>query len=269
MLGIQAEEEAALAYLMIHDEDSSKTYDDERLVKAMIKLRDAEMIDAESDMSLEIACVKKVLPAGIAHYESVLIARRHFVSLSETADELMDVSYVDEKRRRKDNDSPFLATHDDRIEDYRELGSAGLLVIHWADCVPWTIAMTEKGMSYVRGDFVEGGTVVNNVTTNVNPIISVSGGNNSATSSANATATNEVTLDSVIDAIHRCDLPEDIKDQAEASIDELNRASRERDNPGFFAALEKLASIAKETGVLGSMVLPLLEKLIGRLLVGA
>ncbi|MDD4380549.1 MAG: hypothetical protein PHR15_03630 [Atopobiaceae bacterium] len=154
MFEIQAEEEAALAYLMIHDEDLPTTYSDNPwLIKAMLQLRDAEMIDATTDMNHKIAIVFKVLPAGIAHYESVQTARRHFASLNETADELMDVSYVDEKRRRKEEDSPFLATHDGRVEDYRKLGSAGLLDIHWGDNVPWTITMTEKGMSYVRGDF--------------------------------------------------------------------------------------------------------------------
>ena len=155
MLEITDAAEAALAYLMVNRDDLPYTTEDEMYVKALLDLRDAGMVKGETDWGHQMFIAMSILPAGVEHYQRARRYRRRFVSLTETADELVCMTYAAAAFRRRKGQSANIEVVDGRITDYQELAQTGLLGIKWADNAPWTIATTEKGLSYVRGDFMD------------------------------------------------------------------------------------------------------------------
>lgn len=124
-------------------------------VKAFLDLRDGGMVKGETDWAHQMFVAISVLPAGVEHYQRAQRYRRRFASLSGTADELTCRAYARVSFRRRRGQDTVVEVIEGRVPDYQELAQTGLLKIQWADDAPWFVATTKKGLSYVRGDFMD------------------------------------------------------------------------------------------------------------------
>lgn len=263
MLEITDAAEAALAYLMVNRDDLPYTTEDEMYVKALLDLRDAGMVKGETDWGHQMFIAMSILPAGVEHYQRARRYRRRFVSLTETADELVCMTYAAAAFRRRKGQSANIEVVDGRITDYQELAQTGLLGIKWADNVPWTIATTEKGLSYVRGDFMDEESEMS-ININNSPTFN----NTNVGSVANATAKTEpISIEMAIEAIRASDADDDVKQSAEAAVVDMGEAAKEGNIEKFADALENTASIVKSTTALGTTLFPVIGELISKFFV--
>ena len=129
MLEITDAAEAALAYAMVNRDDMPFTTEDEMSVKAFLDLREANMVKGETDWGHQMFMAITVLPAGVEHYQRVVRAKRRFVSLSETANELVSRTYAEVAFRRRKGLDGAIEVNENRVSDYQELARAGLLDI--------------------------------------------------------------------------------------------------------------------------------------------
>lgn len=261
MLEITDAAEAALVYLMVNRDDLPYTTEDEMYVKAFLDLRDAGMIKGETDWGHQMFIAISVLPAGVEHYQRAQRCRRRFASLSETADELAYRTYVGAAFSRRKGQDANIEVLEGRLPDYQELARTGLLNIEWADDVPWFVATTEKGLSYVRGDFVYGESDMS-----INIMNSPTFNNTNVGSVANATAKTEpINIEMTVEAIRASSVDDDVKRSAEATVVDMGEAVKEGDVEKFADALENTASIVKSATTLGTTLLPLAGELIAKL----
>ena len=241
MLEITDAAEAALVYLMVNRDDLPYTTEDEMYVKAFLDLRDAGMIKGETDWGRQMFIAISVLPAGVEHYQRAQRCRRRFASLSETADELAYRTYVGAAFSRRKGQDANIEVLEGRLPDYQELARTGLLNIKWADDVLWFVATTEKGLSYVRGDFVYGESDMS-----INIMNSPTFNNTNVGSVANATAKTEpINIEMTVKAIRASSVDDDVKRSAEATVVDMGEAVKEGDVEKFADALGNTASIVK------------------------
>lgn len=260
MLDITDAAEAALAYAMVNRDDLPFTTEDEMRVKAFLDLREANMIKGETDWGHQMFMAISVLPAGVEHYQRVVRAKRRFVSLTETADELVSRTYADVAFRRRKGLDRTIEVIENRVSDYQELARTGLLDIRWADDAPLFITTTEKGLAYVRGDFIDEENDMS-VNINNNPTFN----NTNIGSLASATSKTEpITIELAVDAIRSSDMDDEAKKSAETAVVDMGEAAKEGDVEKFADALENTASIVKSTTTLGTTLLPLVAELIGK-----
>lgn len=258
MLEITDAAEAALAYLMVNRDDMPYTTEDEMYVRALLDLRDAGMVKGETDWGHQTFVAISVLPAGVEHYQRAQRSRRRFASLSETADELACRTYARVSFRRCKGQDAGIEIIEGRVPDYQELAQAGLLKIQWADDVPWFVATTEKGLSYVRGDFMDEESEMSVSITN-SPIFN----NTNVGSVANVTAKTEpITIEVTVEAIRASDADDDVKRSAEAAVVDMGEAAKEGNVERFADALENTASIVKSATTLGTTLFPVISELI-------
>lgn len=263
MLGITDAAEAALAYLMVNRDDLPYTTEDEMHVKALLDLRDAGMVKGETDWGRQMFIAISILPAGVEHYQRAQRYRRRFVSLTETADELVCMTYAAVAFHRRKGQNTNIEIVDGRVSDYQELARTGLFSIQWADDGPWTVATTEKGLSYVRGDFMDEESGMN-----INITNSPTFNNTNVGSVANATAKTEpISIEMAIEAIRASAADDDVKQSAEAAVVDMGEAAKEGNIEKFADALENTASIVKSTTALGSTLFPVIGELISRFFV--
>ena len=260
MLEITDASEAALAHLMVNRDDLPCITEDEVHVKALLDLRDAGMVKGETDWGHQMFIAMSILPAGIEHYQRARRFRRRFVSLTETADELVCMTYAAVVSHRRKGQDSCVEIADGRVSDYQELARTGLLSIQWADNVPWTVKTTEKGLSYVRGDFMDEENEMS-ININNNPTFN----NTNIGSVANATAKTEpINIEMAVEAIRASDADDDVKQSAEAAVIGMDEATKESNVEKFADALENIASIVKSTTTLGTTLLPLAGNLISK-----
>lgn len=260
MLEITDAAEAMLAYAMVNRNDMPFTTEDEMSVIAFLDLKEANMVKGETDWGHRTFMAIAVLPAGIEHYQRVVRAKRRFVSLSETADELVSRTYAQVAFRRRKGLGGTIEVVENRVPDYQELARTGLLEIKWADNSSWFVTTTEKGLAYVRGDFIDEETDMS-ISINNNPTFS----NANIGSLANATAKTEpITVELAVDAIRSSDADGEVKKRAEVTVVDMGEAAKEGDVVKFANALENTASIVKGTTTLGTTLLPLVAELIGK-----
>lgn len=261
MLEITDAAEAALIHLMVNRDDLPCTTEDEMYVKAFLDLRDAGMIKGETDWGHQMFIAISVLPAGVEHYQRAQRYRRRFASLSDTADELAYRTYVGAAFSRSKGQDANIEVLEDRVPDYQELAQTGLLSIKWADNVPWFVTTTEKGLSYVRGDFMDEESDMS-----INITNSPTFNNTNVGSVANATAKTEpITIEMTVEAIRASRVDDDTKRNAEAAVVDMGEAAEEGNVEKFADALENAASIVKSTTTLGTTLLPLAGELIAKL----
>lgn len=263
MFELTEADEAALAYIWIHqDELPVQANGPKNTIRPFVQLRDADMIKAEFDGSYTFAMLEVLRPLGVAHYQRVHKARRRFASLHDTADELISQLAATDTFLRRTHKPVSFEIDEQRVEDYRELANAGLIKAFWADDQPWEISPTDKGLSYVRGDFLD---EESEMEINFSPIINNSN-NGTVIGGASATATTgAVTIDNAIQAIRDSSLDDEEKQHAEATMKELGGAAEAKDVTKFAKALESVSSIVKSTASLGMALLPVAGQLIGKL----
>lgn len=260
MLDITDSAEVVLAYAMVNRDDMSFTTEDEMSVKAFLDLREAGMVKGETDWGHQMFIATSVLPAGVEHYQRVVRAKRRFVSLSETADELVSRIYAEVAFRRRKGLDGNIEVVENRVADYQELARTGLLNIQWADNAPWFIITTEKGLAYTRGDFMDEESDMS-----INITNSPTFNNTNVGSLANATAKTEpVTVELAVEAIRASEADDEVKKSAEAAVVDMGEAAKEGNVEKFADALENTASIVKSTISLGTTLLPLVGELIGK-----
>ncbi len=260
MLEITDAAEAALACVMVNRDDMPFSTEDEMSVKAFLDLREAGMVKGETDWGHQMFVAISVLPAGVEHYQRAVRAKRRFVSLSETADELVSRTYAEVEYRRRKGLDGNIAVVENRVSDYQELARTGLLNIQWADDAPWFITTTEKGLAYVRGDFMD---EESDMSTNI--YNSPTFNNTNIGSYASATAKTEpVTIELAVEAIRSSDANDEVKKSAEVAVVNMGEAAKEGNIEKFADALENTASIVKSTTSLGTTLFPLIGGLISK-----
>lgn len=260
MLEITDAAEAALAHLMVNRDDLPYTTEDEMYVKALLDLRDAGMLKGETDWGHQTFIAISILPAGVEHYQRAYRFRRRFVSLTETADELVCMTYAAVAFHRRKGQDASIEIVDGRVSDYQELARSGLLNIQWADNAPWTVATTEKGLSYVRGDFMDEESEMS-ININNSPTFN----NTNVGSVANAIAKTEpISVEMAVEAIRVSNVDDDVKQSAEAAVVDMGEAAKEGNVEKFADALENTASIVKSTTTLGATLFPVIGELISK-----
>lgn len=127
--------------------------------------------------------------------------------------------------------------------------------------VSWFVTTTEKGLSYVRGDFMDEESDMS-----INITNSPTFNNTNVGSVANATAKTEpITVEMTVEAIRASRVDDDTKRNAEAAVVDMGEAAEEGNVEKFADALENAASIVKSTTTLGTTLLPLAGELIAKL----
>lgn len=261
MNGLSNSQETALARIWREQDSLPGDFTDWNITDDLVVLRDCGMIDMESDASLTLAFVHRLLPKGREHYQEVRRERRHFVSLRDPADELIGILVTDCDRCGCDVPPKY---YDNRLSDYQALSRNGLIKVFWAEDKPYHVQITDMGRDYVEGDFpmeepvkIEYNPTINNV--NCGP---------TATSSSRATSeTNaNITLGMAIQALIDMEIEDGLKDEAETALKELDAAAKTKDTTGFAEKLEHAASIAKSASSLASVMLPFVQAAIQNLL---
>ena len=153
MYGLTLEQETALTICYMHQGDGNRNFSELGMSKAFIALQVMGMIKMTTDMSQHLVFFQGMLPAGAEHYDKARRARRRYVILEDSADELI-MKLTVQDRALKDAGKPrTVSTNMGSAEDYRDLANAGLLNTHWADDKPYIVEVTNKGISYAEGWF--------------------------------------------------------------------------------------------------------------------
>lgn len=153
MYGLTLEQETALTICYMHQGDGNRNFSELGMSKAFIALQVMGMIKMTTDMSQHLVFFQGMLPAGAEHYDKARRARRRYVILEDSADELI-MKLAVQDRALKDAGKPrTVSTNMGSAEDYRDLANAGLLNTHWADDKPYIVEVTNKGISYAEGWF--------------------------------------------------------------------------------------------------------------------
>lgn len=261
MDGLNNRQESALARIWIVQDSLPEDFTNWDITDDLVVLRDCGMIDMQTDMSHTLAFVQRLLPEGRNHYREIRRKRRSFVSLRDSADELIGLLVAD--CDRYGSDVP-LKYYEGRMGDYQALSRAGLIKVMWGDNGPYNAQITNKGWEYVEGDFptevlmkIENNPTFNNV---------VFGPDASSTSSATAVTKCNITLGMTIQAIVDMDIEGELKEEAETALKELDVAAKTKDKASFAEKLEKAASIAKSASALAGVMLPFFEVALQHLL---
>lgn len=153
MYGLTLEQETALTICYMHQGDGNRNFSELGMSKAFIALQVMGMIKMTTDMSQHLVFFQGMLPAGAEHYDKARRARRRYVILEDSADELI-MKLAVQDRALKDAGKPrTVSTNMGSAEDYRDLANAGLLNTHWADDKPYIVEVTNKGINYAEGWF--------------------------------------------------------------------------------------------------------------------
>jgi hypothetical protein len=196
-----------------------------------------------------------MLPAGSDHYDKARKERSWFKTVRDEADCLMmRLAVLDEEKRKSEDGLAIVSSTLDKSTYYAELSRRGLLDVRWADDKPYIVQVTDRGRTYANGWFQEQ-MDKSNQSINFAPTI-----NNNTYTSANASAEiGDVTIGMTVDAILDLDIDQHLKDDAQESVRQLDKAAKEKNITGFTAKLEKAASIAKSSAELAGIVLPFVQ----------
>lgn len=262
MNGLNLEQEAALVYAWMNQNADAKNFTELGISEAFIALKTQGMIQMQTDWCHSLVMFQSMLPAGSEHYNEARKAGRWFEAVSDEADCLMLRLAAQDAAKRKSEDEPiFVATNFDKDTYYAELSRCGLLNVKWADDSPYLVAVTDKGRTYANGWFQE---QMEKSGKNINfaPII-----NNNVSAIANAEAEiKDVTIGATVGAILDLDIEQNLKDNAQDAVRQLEKAAKEKDKTNFAKKLEKVASIAKRSAELATVMLPFVQTAIKTLL---
>lgn len=247
-------QESALARIWMAQDSLPGDFTEWGITADLIVLRDCGMIDMQSDMSLTLAFVQRLLPKGREHYQEVRRERRRFLALRDHADELIGLLAADCDSQGCDVPPKY---YEGRLSDYQALSRNGLIKVFWAGDKPYHFQITDLGWEYVEGTF----PMEEPVKIEYNPTINnVNYGPTATSSSSAASETNvNITLGMTIQALIDMDIEDSLKEMAEAALKELDDASKAKDKTGFAEMLERAASIAKSGSTLAGVMLPFFQ----------
>lgn len=255
MFELNAKQEMALSIVWMRQDQLPLDLTDLEITRHFMALRDSEMISMLTDMSNSMAYVEALRPSGREHYSRTRQARRRFKCISDSADELLNILCCDDNARSHQGPSYI----SNRVDDYRELSRNGLLLINWADNIPYTVAITDDGWNYFEGWFLDQEVPMN---INVSPVINnnVSNSPNVSTNSSSSSASSSVMNYSLaMQKLFELELDPEVKTAVVGAITELENSSKGDDGGDFLEKVERLSNIAKNVSMLAPIVIPLIE----------
>lgn len=262
MNGLNLEQETALTLAWMNQDSSIRDFTSLGISEAFIALRNQGMIEMQTDWGHSLVMFQSMLPAGLEHYDEARKARRWFKPVSDEADCLMMYLAAQDAEKRKSEDGPaFVSADFDNDAHYAELSRCGLLDVKWADNSPYLVTVTDTGRTYANGWFQEQ-MEKSNQNINFAPVI-----NNNVSATANAEAEiKDVTIGAIVGAILDLDIEQNLKDDAQEAVKQLEKAAKDKDKTKFAEKLEKVASIAKSSAEIASIVLPFVQTAIKSLM---
>lgn len=262
MNGLTLEQEAALALAWMNQNAGTKNFTDLGISEAFIALRNQGMIEMQTDWGHSLVMFQSMLPAGSEHYNEARKARRWFKPVSDEADCLMMYLAAQDAEKRKSEDGlAFVSTDFGKDTYYAELSRCGLLNVKWADNSPYLVTVTDEGRTYANGWFQEQ-MDERSQSINFAPVI-----NNNVSATANAEAEiKDVTIGATVGALLDLDIEQNLKDDAQEAVKQLEKAAKDKDKTKFAEKLEKVASIAKSSAEIASIVLPFVQTAIKSLM---
>lgn len=262
MNGLSLGQEAALAYAWMNQDSSIRDFTSLGISEAFIALRNQGMIEMQTDWGHSLVMLQSMLPAGSEHYNEARKARRWFKPVSDEADCLMMYLAAQDAEKRKSEDGPaFVSTDFDKDTYYAELSRWGLLNVKWADDSPYLVTVTDEGRTYANGWFQEQ-MDERSQSINFAPVI-----NNNVSATANAEAEiKDVTIGATVGALLDLDIEQNLKDDAQEAVKQLEKAAKDKDKTKFAEKLEKVASIAKSSAEIATIVLPFVQTAIKSLM---
>lgn len=121
--------------------------------------------------------------------------------------------------------------------------------------------VTDRGRTYANGWFQEQ-MDKNNQNINFAPVI-----NNNISATANAEAKiRDVTIGATVGAILDLDIEQNLKVDVQEALQQLEKASKDKNKTKFAEKLEKVASLAKSSAEIATIVLPFVRTAIKTLL---
>lgn len=263
MNGLNLEQEAALVYAWMHQDADERDFIDLGISEAFVALKNQGMIEMQTDWGHTLVMSRSMLPAGNEHYDKARKARRRFEPISDEADCLMmRLAAQDANKRKSEGGSIFVSTDFDKDTYYEELSQHGLLDVQWgADDYLCMATVTDKGRTYANGWFQEQ-MDKNNQNINFAPVI-----NNNISATANAEAKiRDVTIGATVGAILDLDIEQNLKEDVQDAVKQLEKAMKEKNKTKFAEKLEKVASLAKSSAEIATIVLPFVQTAIKTLL---
>ena len=262
MNGLNVKQEAALAYAWMHQDADERDFTDLGISEAFVALKNQDMIEMQTDWSHTLVIFQSLLPAGREHYDEARKARRWFEPVGDEADCLMMRLAAQDASKRKSEDKPIFVSADfDKAKYYAEPSRHGLLDVKWADDSPRIVTVTDEGRIYANGWFQEQ-MDKNNQNINFAPII-----NNNVSTTANAEAEiKDVSIGATVGAILDLDIEQNLKEDVQDAVKQLEKAMKEKNKTKFAEKLEKVASLAKSSAEIATIVLPFAQTAIKTLL---
>lgn len=266
MNDLTLEQETALAYLFVHQEELPKDFAGDTHVRAILDLGKRRLVDVTTDLSNSTVFVPFLSEAAASRYSLAREQRRRFQALDDECDLLMlELAAEDKALGKKGQSKKERSVSWDlaSFSDYQELIHAGLLDADWATNTFIWVKVTDRGRDYAEGRFEQmtGGTVVN-----IAPVFNNDGSSHSEASARSSSTIKDVTLGMTIDNIQSLPIDEATRRDAQQAVSELDAASKVKDKKGFAEKLEKVASIAKSSAELAEVILPFVKTAVGTLL---
>lgn len=268
MNGLTVEQEAALAYLYLHQDNTFGQPVCKKHSRGAMTLRERGLIKAEADFSGHVY-FQNLTSSGASHYDTARAQRRAFIAFDDDADELALELAAEDKALKKAGEMQFVTVDEDRIVDYWTLKRQGLIDGLAADNKLMSVIVTDNGRGYAEGWFLDqmGSESGTKITNTFNPTISIDAAPRSESSSNSSVSIKGVSLTETLNAIRNIDgIGSGLKDQALKAAKDLDAASSTRDQMAFSEKLEKLASLAKSSSDLAKVLLPLAMGALGRFL---
>lgn len=113
-------QESALARIWMAQDSLPGDFTEWGITADLIVLRYCSMIDMQSDMSLTLAFVQRLLPKGREHYQEVRRERRRFLGLRDHADELIGLLAADCDRQGCDDPPKKLRRSFERLSGSKQ-----------------------------------------------------------------------------------------------------------------------------------------------------
>lgn len=255
MFELNAKQEMALSIVWMRQDELPRDLTDLEITRHLLALRDSRMISMQTDMSNSMAYVEALCPSGREHYSRTRQARRKFKCISDSADELLNILCCDDNARAHQGPSYVR----NRVEDYRELSRNGLLLVNWADNIPYTVAITDDGWNYFEGWFLDQEVPMN---VNVSPVFNnniSSSPSSSSFSTSSSASSSDMTYSLAIKKLFELELDQEIRTASVGAIAELENSSKGDDGGDFLDKVERISNIAKNVSTLAPIVIPLIE----------
>lgn len=269
MNGLTVEQEAALAYLYLHQEDPFDQPVCKKHAHGTMMLQERGLVKAEADFDGNVH-FRSLTSSGASHYDTARAQRRALKAFDDDADALVLELAAEDKTLKKAGDKQFVTVDDSRIGDYWTLKRHGLIDGLPADNTLMAVTVTDDGRSYAEGWFLnqmstENGTSIINNT--FNPTINIDAASHAESASNSSVNVKNSPLIIASNAIIDIDsIDSSLREQALKAAKDLDAVSRTSDRVAFSDKLEKLASLAKNSAALAEALLPLAKFALGNFL---